>query len=224
MPVPTSSPIPKPPATTLKLEGCVNGRAAVSGSRREHRRQGSDLENHGDTVTTTEITMDEKKKTPGTGRGAGRARGSKNVLTAEVKADIASFFKNLTIESMAWRRNVARHLEGAHDAKEFRFWSTIGLQYAFGTPTKMVPEGTKRESLIFLTTTGLAPWDERADSMKDITDRMLSEKAAEEKVLALEAKKPAGETAAADKDSEAPETLELVEPAPSPEDFTRGRR
>jgi hypothetical protein len=77
---------------------------------------------------------------------------------------------------------------------------------------------------VFLTTTGMVPWDERCDSMKPLTDRLLAEKAAEEKVLALEAKKPAEPVAAADNDSEAPvETLELVEPVPSPEDFNRGR-
>jgi hypothetical protein len=100
----------------------------------------------------------------------------------------------------------------------------VVMSYAFRTPSKFQPESKQRESLVFLTTNGMVPWDPRADSMKDITDRMLTQKSEEEKVLALEAKKPAETIDAADKadrDSERPEGLELVQ-AP-PEDFGSGR-
>lgn len=99
----------------------------------------------------------------------------------------------------------------------------VVMSYAYGNPGKFQEQGKQRESLIFLTTNGMVPWDPRADSMSDVTSRMLAEKAAEEK-LALEAKKLSETIDTADKaDSEAPvESLELVvEP---PENFTTGGR
>src|SRR5258705_1070146 len=108
----------------------------------------------------TITTMDKdnaNKKIPGSGRGTGRRLGSKNLVKAEVKRDIAEFFKGLTIESMAWRKNVRRHLEQAHDAVEFRYWSRIAIEYGFGTPIKMQPATTERRSLSFIKSRGL-PW------------------------------------------------------------------
>jgi hypothetical protein len=82
--------------------------------------------------------------------------------------------------------------------------------------------GDKRhQSLIFL---GLRPWEHRGE-LDDITDRMLADRALEEKAKALEAKKPAETTIEAtnDSDSEASvESLELVQEPP--ENFTGGRR
>jgi hypothetical protein len=99
----------------------------------------------------------------------------------------------------------------------------LSLAYAVGNPGKLQEASKQRESLVFLTTNGMVPWDPRADSMKDITDRMLTQKSEEEKVLALEAKKPAEPVAATDNDSEAPvESLELVQEPP--ENFTGWRR
>jgi hypothetical protein len=89
-----------------------------------------------------------------------------------------------------------------------------------GNPGKLQEVGEKRKSLVFVTTSGLYPWDDRCDTMKDITNHMLSEQAAEDKLKALEAKKP--EVVEVTTDSEVSESLELVEP--SPEDYTRGRR
>jgi len=169
-------------------------------------------------------TVDEKKAKPRKGTvGGGRAIGQKNILSGQVKQDIAQFFKNCTSESLRWRQNVRRVLTLAPDAVEFRYWSRIALEYGFGTPSKFTPEGERRESLVFVTTNGLYPWDDRADSMKSITDRTLSEKAAEEKLNAIEAKAEPVGADKTDRDFGVPETLEVVDPPPSPGEFG-GRR
>jgi len=63
--------------------------------------------------------------------------------------------------------------------------------------------------------------------MKPLTDRLLAEQAAEEKLKALEAKKPVVIDVKADNDTDIEAALEIVEPPPeqppSPEDFG-GRR
>ena len=134
-----------------------------------------------------------------------------------LKEDIVSFFQNCTSQNIRWRQNVRRKLEQAADSVEFINLSKLALAYGHGTPAKMVPEGQKRESLIFL---GLKPWEIRGE-LDVITDKIIAEKAAEEKLKAIETK---AEPVAADKtDSEVPEVLELVEPPPGPEDFG-GRR
>jgi hypothetical protein len=97
----------------------------------------------------------------------------------------------------------------------------LSLAYAVGNPGKLQEASKQRESLVFLTTNGMVPWDPRADSMKDITDRMLIQKSAEEKVLALEAKAEPVAADKADHDSETPESLELVQEPP--QDFNLGR-
>lgn len=158
------------------------------------------------------------------GHGGGRSCDrSEEHLSGQVKQDIAQFFKNCTSESLRWRQNVRRVLTLAPDAVEFRYWSRIALEYGFGTPSKFTPEGERRESLVFVTTNGLYPWDDRADSMKSITDRMLSEKAAEEKLNAIEAKAEPVGADKTDRDFGVPETLEVVDPPPSPGEFG-GRR
>lgn len=96
----------------------------------------------------------------------------------------------------------------------------LSLAYAVGNPGKLQEAGKQRESLVFVTTSGLLPWDERMDNMKSQTDKMLAESAAEDKLKALEAKKP--ETIETATDSEVPESLELVQEPP--ENFTGGRR
>jgi hypothetical protein len=101
----------------------------------------------------------------------------------------------------------------------------VVMSYGYGVPGKMADSTKKRESLVFVSTSGLLPWDERMDNMKPMTDRMIAQKAEEEKLQLEAAKKPAEPIeAAADNDSEAPvEALELVEPPPSPDNFNRGR-
>ena len=96
----------------------------------------------------------------------------------------------------------------------------LSLAYAVGNPGKLQETGEQRKSLVFVTTSGLYPWDERMDNMKSQTDKMLAESAAEDKLKALEAKKP--ETIETATDSEVPESLELVQEPP--ENFTGGRR
>jgi hypothetical protein len=62
-------------------------------------------------------TVDEKKAKPRKGTvGGGRAIGQKNILSGQVKQDIAQFFKNCTSESLRWRQNVRRVLTLAPDA------------------------------------------------------------------------------------------------------------
>jgi hypothetical protein len=172
----------------------------------------------------TETIVDEKKKTPGTGRGTGRRPGSKNKISTEVKQNVAEFFKTCTIESLRWRTNMRRKLEMAADSAEFIQLSRLALSYSPGLPVKMQVDGEKRKSLVFVTTSGLYPWDERMDNMKSQTDAMLAQGKAEERLQLEAAKKPVAVDAdKTDRDSEVPEALELVEPPPGPEDFG-GRR
>jgi len=98
----------------------------------------------------------------------------------------------------------------------------VVMSYAFGTPGKMQADGTKRESLVFVTTSGLLPWDERMDNMKSQTDAMLAGKDQEEG-LALEAAKKPETIEAKDNDTDVTDVLEVVTPLPSPEDFGAGR-
>ena len=124
-------------------------------------------------------------------------------------------------ENVRWRQNKRRKLETAAASQEFINLSRLALSYAHGLPTKVQPDGPKREFLVFLTTNGLLPWDERCDSMKPLTDRLLAQKAQEEKLQLEAAKKPAKPADA--NDSEAPvESLELVQEPP--ENFSGGRR
>jgi hypothetical protein len=72
----------------------------------------------------------------------------------------------------------------------------------------------------------MLPWDPRADPLAARTAKVIAEQAVEERVRALEAKGHAIDIKAdknAGDDAEISETLELVDPAPSPEDFNRGR-
>jgi hypothetical protein len=164
----------------------------------------------------TETIVDEKKKVPGSGRGAGRRPGSKNKISTEVKQNVAEFFKTCTIENLRWRTNMRRKLEVAADSAEFIQLSRLALSYSPGLPVKMQPEVEKHKSLIFL---GLKPWERRGE-LDDITDRLLAQGKAEDEQKALETKK--SETVEAATDSEVPESLELVQEPP--ENFTGGRR
>jgi hypothetical protein len=117
-----------------------------------------------------------------------------------------------------------RKLETAADSSEFIQLSRLGLSYGYGLPGKVQDATPKRQSLVFVTTNGLLPWDERADSMKEITDRMLEQKAQEEKVQLEAARKPETVDVTDKGDTEIPETLEVVEPPPQPpQDFNPGR-
>jgi len=169
--------------------------------------------------------------------GGGRAIGQKNkVQNPAVKKSISELFKNMMgLDDEAVERT------GRIDGKGYGFrlrWKEIldgkrtpdpaytnavklSLSYAVGTPGKMQDTTKPRESLIFL---GLKPWEIRGE-LDVVTDKMIAEKAAEDKLKVLDAaKRPAEPIDVTDKndDSEAPvETLELVEPAP--EDFNMGR-
>jgi hypothetical protein len=78
-------------------------------------------------------------------------------VTGQAKRDVQEFFKTLTVDSLRWRQNVKRHLEMAHDAHEFRFWSRIALEYGFGLPGKMQPAVAERQGLFFVSSRGI-PW------------------------------------------------------------------
>jgi hypothetical protein len=171
------------------------------------------------TMGTETIAMDEKpkKKAPGNGRGTGRKPGSKNILTGQNKRDIREFFQTLTIDSMRWRTNVKKQLESGDDGTQLRYWSDLALKYGFGLPGKMEVTGEKRQSLYFVTTTGLPPFHPLMDNMKEQTDRMIQQ-AKDEARLQLEAPKDPVVIDVTKGDSdEVPETLEVVNPLP-PED------
>jgi hypothetical protein len=97
---------------------------------------------------------------------------------------------------------VRRHLERAHDAVEFRFWSKIAIEYAFGTPIKMQPAVSDRRTLAFITARGL-PWehDPRAQQEAEIIAAQARDDARDAEQKALEAAAP---------DEEGGEALELV--------------
>jgi hypothetical protein len=161
-----------------------------------------------------ETIMDEKKAKPKKGTvGGGRAPGQKNLTVGETKREIKAFFQELTIDSMRWRQDVKRYLETAHDAREFRFWSTIALSYGFGTPTKMQSEGGAQRSLIFAMTHGFQPWAPEVDPLRERAAAMIAAKAEREQLLALEGgNETVIEAKAAPEDDAAAETLESVNP------------
>jgi len=176
--------------------------------------------------------MGEKRKKTG-----GRRPGSRNRSTL-IGKNVSETFRNwLGFDDEAVARTGQIDREGYRARTRLRemidgkrtpdpAWTNllkVVMSYAFGTPGKFQPESKQRESLVFLTTNGMVPWDPRADSMSEITSRMLAQKAEEEK-LQLEASKKPAEPIEADRDEAPVETLELVEPGPSPEDFIRGRR
>jgi hypothetical protein len=167
-------------------------------------------------MDTETITMDENKpkKIPGTGRGTGRAHGSKNLSVGETKREIKAFFQELTIDSMRWRQNVRRHLETAYDAREFRFWSTIALSYRFGVPGKMAEEVGQRPTVIFASTSSYLPFDSRAPGAAEMNARSAAMNAAKEQELRMQALEAKGEVIEVEKtaDTEVPETLESVDP------------
>lgn len=118
---------------------------------------------------------------------------------------------------MRWRQNVKHQLESGHSVAELRYWSEIALKYGFGLPGKMQTETTRRVSLVFATTDGKLPWEART-RMDDKTDAMIAAKEQEEKLLALEAKKPVVIDAKAntgDTSAEELESLETVVPPPA---------
>ena len=169
--------------------------------------------------------MDEKKANPKKGTvGGGRAPGQKNLTVGETKREIKAFFQELTIDSMRWRQNVKRYLETAHDAREFRFWSTIALSYGFGTPTKMQSEGGAQKSLTFAMTHGYLPWAPEVDPMREQTTRMIKAKEEREQLLALEEGKKTVIEAKAAPDEPEGETLESVSPPEPPDAFGGGGR
>jgi hypothetical protein len=123
----------------------------------------------------TETIVDEKKKIPGSGRGTGRKLGCKNVLAPAAKQSMAQFFESLTADNYRWRTRVKRILDGERGTteQEFHKWSLLALDRYRGTSAKHQPEGEKRQSLYFVTTTGLYSW--QMDNMKEQTDRMIQQ-------------------------------------------------
>jgi hypothetical protein len=87
------------------------------------------------------------------------------------------------------------------------------LLMGYGQVKHSMESGDKqRESLIFL---GIRPWERRGE-LDDITDRMLADRALEEKTKALEKAQPPGvviDTKAGDQDKDG-EPLELIDADP----------
>jgi len=153
-------------------------------------------------------------KTPGSGRVKGRP--------PQVPENIRAVCREvLGLDNLVIRKKLRQWLEAGDGLGSTTFRHV--LQMGYGIPKHSMESGDqRRQTLVFL---GIKPWERRTE-MDDISDRLIAEKAAEEKTLALEKAKPVVLDVKADKgDSEA--ELELVEPPPeqppSPEDFG-GRR
>jgi len=164
--------------------------------------------------------MDEPKKIPGTGRGTGRALGSKNKnpsIPKVTKVEIASFFSQLTAENYRWRQRVKRVLDGGADAHEFRYWSQIALDRSIGTPAKGVIKQEQRPPVIFIG----KPWDPDNPHNKAMDARSARMIEAKDQQLALEAadRKAAEviEHGPAQPEPESEEGLERVIPPPPPD-------
>ena len=119
---------------------------------------------------------------------------------------------------MRWRKNVKMHVKNAPDPREFRFWSTIALSYRFSVPGKQASDMVQRDPLIFASTTGYVPWDDRNPLSKEMNERSARMLAEGDARLALEAAERKGEVieakATAAEDDAAVETLEAVIPPP----------
>jgi hypothetical protein len=161
-------------------------------------------------------------KTP----GSGRVKGKPPQVTENMRAVLREV---LGLENIVIRKRLQRWFETG-DAGGLDHGAGLGsatfrhiLLMGHGQVKHTMESGdAKRQSLYFVTTSGLYPW--QMDNMKEQTDAMLAQGKAEERLQLEAAKKPAEPIeAAADKDSEVPETLELVEPQPSPDDFNTGR-
>jgi hypothetical protein len=166
-----------------------------------------------------ETIMDDKvNKKPAKGTvGGGRKHGQKNLSIGETKREIKSFFQELTIDSMHWRKNVKMHLENAPDPREFRFWSTIALSYRFGVPGKMAAEGVERAPMVFATVHGYQSWDPRAPGAAEMnarSQRMIEAKAEEIKLQAetREAEAVVIDVPKADPDAEVLESVNPEDP------------
>jgi len=149
-------------------------------------------------------------KTPGSGRVKGRP--------PQVPENIRAVCREvLGLDNLAIRKRMKQWFESGDGLGSTTFRHVLTMGY--GQPKHVMESGDNRhQSLIFL---GLKPWERRGE-LDDITDRMLADRALEEKSKALEAKKPA-ETIETTNDFEAPvESLELVQEPP--ENFTGGRR
>lgn len=176
--------------------------------------------------------MDEKKARARKGTvGGGRAIGQKNLVAPAVKKSVAEIFRGMmglddeAVErtgqinraGYGFRRRWQEILNGERSPDPaYTQVVRLSLAYGVGNPGKLQETTKPRESLIFL---GLKPWEIRGE-LDVITDKIIAEKAAEDRIKALEAKKP--ETIEAATDSEVPESLELVQEPP--ENFTGGRR
>jgi len=148
-------------------------------------------------------------KTPGSGRVKGRP--------PKVPENIRAVCREvLGLGNLVIRRRMKQWFESGDGLGSTTFRHVLKMGY--GQPKHSMESGDKqRESLIFL---GLRPWEQRGE-LDAITDRMIAERAAEEKLKAIEAKAEPVAADKADHDSETPESLELVQEPP--QDFNPGR-
>lgn len=141
------------------------------------------------------------------GSGLGRTKGSKNILSGDLKKDIREFFTNHTIGSMKWRENVVMHLEKAPNAQEFYKWSVLAYGYMVGRPGLMTPEAALRSGFAFVSSDGYLPWDARATGAAALNARSQAMIEAKEADLKLQAEAKANEVIEGKDDGE---TLESV--------------
>jgi hypothetical protein len=174
--------------------------------------------------------MDEKKAKPRKGTvGGGRAIGQKNLVAPATKRSVSEIFRGMmglddeaveatgqiNREGYGFRLRWKEILDGRRTPDPaYTQVVRLSLAYGVGTPGKMEVESAKRKSLVFVSTTGLLPWDPRMDNMKEQTDRMLAQGKAEDELRALETAKPAEVIDVTKGDTDV-ELLEVVTPPPA---------
>ncbi len=190
-----------------------------------------------DTMDTETITMNGQKKIPGTGRGTGRALGSKNKLPAlgknfrEVLRNMMFIddesverLKRIDGRAVAARERIWQTLHGIRPASTAEFLAVMKFcaDYGIGTPVKMTGDVVQRPPLVFASQSGYVPYDSRHPSNIPIDERSRRFNIENDQKLAIEAaeRKAQIEVEPAKADSDA-ETLELVRE--QPEVFERGR-
>jgi len=153
-------------------------------------------------MDTETITMDGQKKTPGTGRGTGRARGSKNALPPMGKGFREVLRNMMAIDDESVER--LKKINGAAVSARQRLWETLhGIRpastaeflsilkycsdYGIGRPVPMKDDAVQKPALVFTSIHGYQPWSPLAPANREMDARSAKMNAENDKQLALEA-------------------------------------
>jgi len=185
-------------------------------------------------MDTETITMDDKpKKIPGTGRGTGRARGSKNRLPSmgknfrEVLRNLIGIddesverLKRIDAKAVSARERIWQTVNGLRPASTAEFLAVMKFcaDYGIGRPVPMKDDVTQKPSLIFTSIHGYVPWSPLAPANRVMDARsakMNAENDEEIRLRALEKAKPPEVIEAEAKAADDGETLERVVPPPA---------